>query len=176
MSPATQPAGTANNPLLVVTFDLGSQQYGLPVAAVREVVRLPDLIVMAGASEALCGLLNLRGQYLPVLDGRLLVGAPANYDLMNQIIIVGDSAGENAVPTLGLLVDRVLVVGAYSHTRHAAIVKGTAAPVLGSVIDDDQGPVVLLDWAELLALVPATQAGGEQAQQSLLQSPFVTQS
>jgi chemotaxis signal transduction protein len=181
MRPATQPTSAVYSSLLVVTFDLGSQRYGLPVAAVREVVRLPDLIVMAGASEALCGLLNLRGQYLPVLDGRALVGAPVGYDLTNQIIIVGNIGGEGQHdgPALGLLVDRVLVVGAYSHTRHIAIVKGTAAPLLGSVIDDEQGAVILLDWAELLALLPAAPATGaddESTAPPALQPSFAAQS
>jgi chemotaxis signal transduction protein len=177
MSLAVQPTSAVHSPLLVVTFDLGSQQYGLPVAAVREVVRLPDLIVMAGAPEALCGLLNLRGQYLPILDGRVLVGAPAGYDLTNQIIIVGDAAGEShhGAPALGLLVDRVLMVGAYSHARHTPIVKGTAAPLLGSLIDAERGAVVLLDCAELLALAPAG-AGGAPMQNLLSPASFVARS
>ena len=66
---------------LIVSFRLGSQQYSLPVAAVCEVVRLPALVTLVGAAPALCGLLNLRGLYLPVFDGRLLIGEEAGYDL-----------------------------------------------------------------------------------------------
>ena len=79
---------------LIVSFRLGSQQYSLPVAAVCEVVRLPALVTLVGAAPALCGLLNLRGLYLPVFDGRLLVGEAAGYDLSKQIVIVGRARPE----------------------------------------------------------------------------------
>ena len=44
------------SPSLIVSFWLGPQQYGLPLEAVREVVRLPALVTLAGAVPALCGL------------------------------------------------------------------------------------------------------------------------
>jgi purine-binding chemotaxis protein CheW len=142
----TSATGSESPPdtLVIVSFRLGSQQYGLPVEAVHEVVRLPALIALAAPVPGLCGLLNLRGYYLPVLDGRVLVGEAPHYDLSNQIIIVG-----HARPKLGLLVDQVNGVAAFAWAARAPIQRGMAAPLLGSVINGDEGPLILLDLAVL---------------------------
>lgn len=138
---------SSRDSLVIVSFRLGPQEYGLPVKAVCEVVRLPALITLADPAPALCGLLNLRGYYLPVLDGRVLVGEAPRYDLSNQIIIVGHTR-----PKLGLLVDQVHGVATFERASRAPIQRGVAAPLLDSVINSDQGPMILLDVAVLAAL------------------------
>jgi purine-binding chemotaxis protein CheW len=142
------------SPSLIVSFWLGSQQYGLPLEAVREVVQLPALVTLAGAAPALCGLLNLRGYYLPVLDGRVLVGEAPRYELSNQIIIVG-----HARPKLGVLVDHVNGVAPFSRAARAPLQSGLAAPLLDSVINSEHGALIMLDLAVLAALA----AEGQQA-------------
>ena len=132
---------------LVVTFQLGHQHYGLPIAMAREIVRLPALTVLAGAPPALCGLLNLRGQQLPVLDGRVLVGEPALYDLNSQIVIAG-----RGQPELGLLVDRVHDVYAVADDSIVPIGRPDAAPFLTHVFTIADGSVLLFNLPALLAL------------------------
>ncbi|MCS6840801.1 MAG: chemotaxis protein CheW [Roseiflexus sp.] len=91
----------------LVICRIGAQDYALPLEATLRVVRLPALTILPDSKPEVCGLLNLNGRHLPVIDGRRLVGETPHYDLTNQIIIV--NAGTNAadVPTLGLLVDEV---------------------------------------------------------------------
>ena len=139
---------------MIVSFWLGPQRYGLPLEAVHEVVRLPALVALAGAVPALCGLLNLRGYYLPVLDGRVLVGEAPCYELSNQIIIVG-----HARPKLGVLVDHVNGVAPFSRAARAPLQSGLAAPLLDSVINSEHGALIVLDLAVLAALA----AEGQQA-------------
>jgi purine-binding chemotaxis protein CheW len=125
--------------MLIVSFRLGQQHYGLPIEAVREVVQLPALLALAGAGPALCGLLNLRGVYLPVLDGRVLVGEVPHYDLGNQVIMVGDDR-----PELGLLVDRVEGVTTGVLHTHTPFQPGMAAALLDGIIRSAQGDDLLL--------------------------------
>lgn len=134
---------------LMVTCDIGVQQYGLPIAAVSEVVRLPALLSLAGAPPFLCGLLNLRGTYLPVLNGRILVGEPAVYDLSNQIIIAGYDQ-----PAFGLLVDQVGGVQSWAPHKSKPLGKQSAAAFLQAVVTANDTSVVLFDVTALLALVP----------------------
>ncbi|MDE1146247.1 MAG: chemotaxis protein CheW [Azospirillaceae bacterium] len=55
----------------VVVFRLGDEEYGLPLAAVEEVVRLPDTLTRVPKAPAFIeGVMNLRGQVLPVIDQR----------------------------------------------------------------------------------------------------------
>ncbi|MFL5805593.1 MAG: chemotaxis protein CheW [Roseiflexaceae bacterium] len=132
--------------MIVVLFQLGNQQYGLPLAVVHEIVRLPALIMLAGAPPALCGLLNLRGQHLPVLNGRVLVGEPALYDLNSQIVIAG-----RGWPELGLLVDQVHDVYTVAADRIRPINRPDVAPFLISVCNLADGSVLLFDLPALLA-------------------------
>jgi purine-binding chemotaxis protein CheW len=131
--------------MVVVLFQLGDQQYGLPLTVVHEIVRLPALIMLAGAPPALCGLLNLRGRHLPVLDGRVMVGEPALYALSSQLVIAG-----RGKPELGLLVDQVLDVSTVAAELIMPINRPDVAPFLTSVFKVADGSVLLFDLPALL--------------------------
>jgi chemotaxis signal transduction protein len=132
-----------------VTFKIAYQHYALPLAVALEVVRLPALVELAGAPPMLCGLLNLRGRYLPVLDARALMGAPVTYDLNSQIVIAG-----RGMPELGLLVDQVRDVCSVAAGRIAPISRTDVAPFLTSVFDLAEESVLVFDLAALLAFTP----------------------
>ncbi|WP_244561077.1 chemotaxis protein CheW [Azospirillum oryzae] len=81
-----------------VVFRLAGAEYGLPVAAVREVLRRPDGITpLPNAPDFVAGVLTLRGEVLPLIDQRRLLNLPA-----------ADSAGK---PAAGIERGRVVVVG-----------------------------------------------------------------
>jgi purine-binding chemotaxis protein CheW len=136
----------ATAPSSAVSFRLGLQQYALPVEVVREVVRLPTLITLVGAAPATCGLLNLRGHYLPVFDGRLLIGEPAGYDLSKQIMIIGC-----ARPELGLLVDQV--DGIVPIAADGAVVQwSVGSRLIDRVVEVDHRAIILMSLAALLEM------------------------
>lgn len=142
-------------PVLIVTWTIGPQVYGLPVADVVEVVRVPAMLTLAGAPEYVCGLLNRHGQYLPVLDGRALLDEPLRYDLASQVVIVGNplSAAERRAE-LGLLVDQVCEVRMFHAGRLVPLAPSAARPFLRGVINADEGSILLLDAARLAELAP----------------------
>src|SRR5262245_43071445 len=125
VSLAPSPALSVDRGATVVTFQIARQQYALPLAVALSIVRLPALVPLAGAPPTLCGLLNLHGQYLPVLDGRTLVGEPAQYDLNSQIVIAG-----RGKPELGLLVDQVREVCTLAAGQLTPLRRADAAPFL----------------------------------------------
>jgi purine-binding chemotaxis protein CheW len=137
----------STDPFAIVSFWLGRQQYALPVEVVQEVVRLPALVQLAGAAPWLCGLLNLRGTYLPVLDGRVLVGEPPDHQLESQIVIVG-----HPVAQLALLVDQIEQIAIYGVESHTPLQAGIAAPLLDRVIEGESGSILLMRMAELVGL------------------------
>jgi len=60
-----------------VLFQLGGEAYGLPVAAVEEVVRHPGALTrIPRAPDFLEGVMNLRGTVVPVIDQRRRFAAP----------------------------------------------------------------------------------------------------
>jgi purine-binding chemotaxis protein CheW len=62
-----------------VVFTLGAEEYGLPIAAVDEIVRLPDTLTRVPRAPAFIeGVINLRGRVVPVIDQRRRFQAPGD--------------------------------------------------------------------------------------------------
>jgi purine-binding chemotaxis protein CheW len=144
-----------NETLLTVTFRIGRQQYGLPVSVVIEIVRLPALLTLAGAPPAIIGLLNLRGHYLPVLDGSILIDEQPSYDLNSQIVVAGRIALNGSVePILGLRVDQVIDVRTLHMNRTTMLDRSVSASFLKYVFNTDDGSLLLFDMDVLMTMVP----------------------
>lgn len=134
---------------LVVTFRVGRQSYGLPLDAVLQVVRLPALTVVPGAPPQLAGLLNLRGSFVPVLDGRALLGEPPEVSLQSQVLVLGAAAA----PTLSLLVDAVAAVRRFPPGSFTALASPNG--LVAGMLHERGEPVVVLDPEALAAAARA---------------------
>jgi purine-binding chemotaxis protein CheW len=56
-----------------VTFRVDDATWGVPLAEVQEITRMPDVVRVPRSSKSLAGLANLRGTVLPVADLRRLM-------------------------------------------------------------------------------------------------------
>jgi len=87
-----------------VVFQLGGDEFALPVEAVDEVGRLPDKIAPVPKAPAfLEGMVNLRGELLPVIDQRRRFEMPRYEGAKERRLIVVRTDGRRA----GLIVDAV---------------------------------------------------------------------
>ena len=88
--------------LLPVRQDL----YALPVDAVGEVLELDpatSLTALPGAAGAMLGLVNVRGQVLPVLDTAALLGlAPLRPEERKAMVVVRAARGVAALATTAM--------------------------------------------------------------------------
>ncbi len=132
----------------LVVCRIGAQDYALPLDATLRVVRLPTLTVLPDHRPEVCGLLNLSRRYLPVLDGRRLVGESAHYDLNSQIVIIGAVPESAETPALGLLVDEVYGLAHHPVTTHLLQTDYAGRLFLG-VVHLDQRSCPVFDVAEL---------------------------
>ncbi|MBX0330654.1 chemotaxis protein CheW [Oscillochloris sp. ZM17-4] len=124
---------------IIVTFRIGRQYYALPLDAVSQVVRLPDLTDIAGATATLAGMLNLRGAFLPVIDGHALMGVTSDYALDSSILVVA----LDGAPALGLLADEV---DAVERIPAAGVSELTSsAPFVSGIMRDGERTVIMLD-------------------------------
>jgi chemotaxis signal transduction protein len=64
----------------ILIFEVNCQRHGLPAAQVEELLRAQAIVPVAGAREPLEGIINLRGEVIPVLNMRRCLGAPAEAD------------------------------------------------------------------------------------------------
>ncbi|MBB5737977.1 purine-binding chemotaxis protein CheW [Xanthomonas arboricola] len=81
----------------------GEQTYALELLKVQEVVLPVPLLPLRGTASAMLGIMNLRGQVVPVVDlGMHLGSAPINMDLQTRVVVLEEN-GE----TMGLRVSAV---------------------------------------------------------------------
>jgi len=72
----------------VVAFFLGGQRYALPIEKVQEIQQIVALSEVPEIDEAVVGMVNLRGEVIPVVDGRRLIGLPPEpYTLETPMVI-----------------------------------------------------------------------------------------
>lgn len=91
----------------VVVFRLGKEEFGVPIASVQEIVRVPDELIHVPKAPAFVeGVINLRGVVLPVIDLRLRLGLPRVERSDRQRIMVFLIAGVRT----GFIVDQVAEV------------------------------------------------------------------
>jgi len=73
----------------VVTFEVASQEYALPLETVREVVPTPEnLTFVPGSDDAVRGVMPYRDGLLPLLSLRRLLGLPSTASSREQALIV----------------------------------------------------------------------------------------
>jgi purine-binding chemotaxis protein CheW len=75
---ASAPAAAApDRKVSLVSFELGRQEYALPLDSVREIIQLPDHVSEMPRSEtAVLGVVTLRDRLLPLVSLRALLGLP----------------------------------------------------------------------------------------------------
>lgn len=83
-------------------FRLGAEEYGLPLSAVDEVVRLPGQMTrLPNAPAFVEGVITLRGKVIPVIDQRARFAAETGATLLRPRIVVTTVDGRKA----GFIVD-----------------------------------------------------------------------
>jgi len=131
----------------VVAFFLGGQRYALPIERVREIQQIVAFSEMPSAGSGVVGMVNLRGNVVPAVDMRLLVGLePVEYTLETPMIIT-DVRNEK----LALLVDEVQDVFelAPGCLQESPALHSLSASMIGVARMDD-GLIYVLDVDELV--------------------------
>jgi purine-binding chemotaxis protein CheW len=85
----------------VVGFRIGAETFGVPIALVREIVRVPAITAVPESPECVEGVINLRGRIVPVIDLRKRFREPVvSVHKKNRILVV-EAEGKH----VGLMVD-----------------------------------------------------------------------
>lgn len=87
----------------LVTFHLGNDEFGADIMHVREIVRLTEITKVPQAPEYVEGVCNLRGNILPIIDGRVRLGMPRRQRDESTRVLVVDVRGR----ATGIVVDKV---------------------------------------------------------------------
>jgi purine-binding chemotaxis protein CheW len=86
-----------------LTFVLGRQSYGVPIATVREINRLSEITQVPQTPAFVAGVMNLRGKVIPVVSLRLKFSMEtAVHTKETCIIVIEAETGQ-----VGMIVDSV---------------------------------------------------------------------
>ena len=98
---------TANLTTQFLTFIVDREKYALNVGKVREVLEYGNITRIPGMTEFMKGIINLRGEAVPVIDLRLKFGLDDSGRTMNSSIIVTEIEKGGELIITGLLTDSV---------------------------------------------------------------------
>ena len=104
----TQVAESANDPITQwVTFFLDNEKYGIKVMQVQEVLRMTEIAPVPGAPQYVLGIINLRGNVVPVVDLCARLGKGRSELSKRSCIVLVEVDTRNERQQLGMLVDEV---------------------------------------------------------------------
>ncbi len=137
-----------------LTFALAHEEYGLEILKVREIIGYIDVTAVPQTPHYVKGVINLRGQVIPVVDLRAKFGMETTDVTEETCIIVVETGSDNRKYSTGIVVD---------HVQEVLDISGTnieEAPQFGATVDTNfilgMGKIgdsvkILLDIDQVLA-------------------------
>ena len=120
---------------------IGRDHYAFELLRVQEVVRVAPIVAMRGATDAVLGVMNLRGRIVPVFDlGRWLGSADVIADEHSRIVVV-----ERDDELIGVLVTVVEDVATLGRDQIEPPLVGNAPGAIIGIARVSHAPTVLLD-------------------------------
>lgn len=131
----------------LVIFKLNDQQYALPIQETQEIIRMTSITRVPNTKDYVEGIINLRGNIVPVLNLNKRLGLPVkDYDESTRIIVV-----EHGGQKVGMIVDDVQEVGRYTDDEiEPPAVAGEDVDYLRGVVKKDDQLWLLLDLSKIL--------------------------
>lgn len=140
----------------VLVFQVGGQRFGLPAHSVREAFRAVSIAPLPKAPKVVEGVVNVRGEVVPVLDIRSRFRLPKKDPEPADHIILAELAGR----PLALRVDRVMELASLPSTE---IETGKTAMPLGDYVSGvaklPDGLVLIHDLGSFLSREESLELG-----------------
>jgi len=135
----------------LVTFLLEEDEFGVDIMDVKEIIRVPNITKVPNAPAYIEGACNLRGNVLPIIDGRARLNLERKLKDENSRILVIDVDGK----ATGIIVDKVsevMRVNTSNIENPPQIVKNVGSDYLNGVVKLDNGNrlIMLLDVVKIL--------------------------
>lgn len=129
----------------LVTFKLLGEEFGMPILDVREIIRMVAITPVPHAPKFVEGVINLRGQILPVIDLRRRFNLDSTKTEEDTRIIVVEISNS----LLGLIVDGVKEVlripGDSVSPPPQIVANGIGAEYIKGIANYDNKMIILID-------------------------------
>lgn len=134
--------------MLILTFRVGGERYGIPTRQVVEVSPLVNLRKMPQAPGYVLGVCNYRGRIAPVIDLGLLMVNIASRPLFSTRIMFVEKRSDREIPeVVGLVAEGVTETLEVEDDaiEDASAVRSPTTPYLGPVLQHEVGLIQMFD-------------------------------
>jgi purine-binding chemotaxis protein CheW len=90
-----------------LTFALSEEEFALGIDKVREVLDYPQITRVPRMPDYMCGVINLRGNVVPVVDLRLKFGMSQTEKTVDTCVVIVEADLEGETTVMGALADSV---------------------------------------------------------------------
>jgi purine-binding chemotaxis protein CheW len=133
-----------------ISFAIGDDQYGVDIMAVREIKGWADITHLPRQPDYVRGVLNLRGNIVPIVDLRCRFGQGLTETTPLHIVIIVQIDGRQ----VGLIGDRVLDIVSVDANQIQPVprtAQGETTDFLSGLVTHDNIMIALIDLPELLS-------------------------
>ena len=140
----------------LISFSIGSERFGVQILVIQEIIMMSSITEIPNAPDFVEGVINLRGNIIPVLDLRKrlrLRGAarPEGVKPGTRILVV--EIDDNVT---GFIVDSVAKVITVPAAKISPppdiVVAGVQSQYISGVVHLDEGILIILDFRKILSL------------------------
>lgn len=135
----------------LVVFDLAAEFYGVDIATVREIIRMQAITRVPGAPSFVEGIINLRGQVIPVVDLRKRLGLNVS-EQTDDSRIVWVTINKHDVGVIVDAVTEVLRIPVSAIEPPSAMVAGVDSDYLRGIAKLESRLIILLDLNKVLSM------------------------
>ena len=144
-------ADTQNTPneRQLILFSLGRGNYGIPIDNINEIKKMEEITVVPKAPKFIEGVINLRGNVVPVIDLRKRFGME-NFDVTKKTKIIIVEVGKRQ---FGVIVDSVAEVVTLAQDQiepSLPTVSGLKAEFINGIGKMDGKLIIILEISKIL--------------------------
>jgi purine-binding chemotaxis protein CheW len=135
----------------LISFGVESENYGVNIQSVKEVIKIREITKLPKAPSFVKGVINLRGDVIPIIDFRDKFGLEQNeYTDITRVIVV-----EVDKKSIGIVVDRVSHVIRMSQdeiTPPPPMIGSIAEKYLLGIGKKGEDLIILIDIEKILSI------------------------
>lgn len=133
-----------------ICFNLGNQEYGVPLLSIKEVLGLPEVTPIPQCPNYFLGIMNLRGKVISVMDLRTKIGLKTQNNSETSVMIL--DLGEQL---LGVVVDKVnavITINMKDITEAPKMEETKATDYIQNVYRHNEQLILLISIAKALSI------------------------
>lgn len=133
-----------------ICFNLGDQEYGVPLLSIKEVLGLPEVTAIPQTPSHFLGIMNLRGNVISVMDLRVKIGLKPQ-DTPETSVMIFDLGNF----LLGVVVDKINAVISIAETdisERPVLESNKSVDYIENIYRNKESLVLLISIAKALSL------------------------